>query len=548
MTAFNIALGAAQWRAVHRNMKLRTDLFYDVDKVAAAFQAACKSTAAPPDAAATVTVEMNRGDAMAVIKGLTAPAPVHPSDDEYHTHQDLFAGGVELTVNQERIRDRLSAEHTLACNVHERRHDLAISFLSLSVTQVNGKPFAVDAEELASVADGFADKINNMETIVVQEHRDAETRESAQQKLHAQAILRELEREHADKLRDASVNADVSELLDYAAAAERLGSTANMDWLVQDFIPARSIAFLAAPPFGHKSFTAVHLGLCIAAGLPWLGRPVKQGAVIYVAGEASESIYRRRNAAKQAMGADDAPFYIMPRPVLLTDEYAVKVFIATAVALAGGEPIAAVFLDTWSDMKTAVDENNAGKMSEVIANAKIIRDGLGAALIPLHHVNAAGDLRGSTTQAAAADVIMSVTHKQGVLAIRCEDARDFAPGAMAYADVEEIAWGDGTTKILKHREAGPATRIDGDKEAGGKRKRTAKVALPEQDSDWLGVLATLRNASGAPVDGDAWFDAAVPPDTAERSVYRGRWRKAYARLDKAGSLTRDGETFDIVVA
>src|SRR5215218_10231160 len=67
----------------------------------------------------------------------------------------------------------------------------------------------------------------------------------------------------------------------------------EMEWLVEGLFEKDSIVSLFSPPGAGKSFLALSWAMSIASGRPWLGRPVSQGAVIYIASEGPRGMRRR---------------------------------------------------------------------------------------------------------------------------------------------------------------------------------------------------------------------------------------------------------------
>lgn len=53
------------------------------------------------------------------------------------------------------------------------------------------------------------------------------------------------------------------------------------DWLVEDMFHCGQMVCQAGAPGVGKSFLSIHLAFCIAHGLPFLGRKVKKGRVLY---------------------------------------------------------------------------------------------------------------------------------------------------------------------------------------------------------------------------------------------------------------------------
>ena len=73
------------------------------------------------------------------------------------------------------------------------------------------------------------------------------------------------------------------------------------DWLVDDILTADELFLLAASPRAGKSLLALTLTHAVASGGKFLGRPVSQGAVIYIRCEDSDTKTKEREL-KQGWG------------------------------------------------------------------------------------------------------------------------------------------------------------------------------------------------------------------------------------------------------
>ncbi|HEU4370948.1 MAG TPA: AAA family ATPase [Methylomirabilota bacterium] len=70
--------------------------------------------------------------------------------------------------------------------------------------------------------------------------------------------------------------------------------TEAIDWLVHGLLPLGTLALLAAYPKVGKSTLATQLAVAVVQGQPFLGRPTRQGGVLYVvAEERKDDVIRR---------------------------------------------------------------------------------------------------------------------------------------------------------------------------------------------------------------------------------------------------------------
>ncbi len=71
------------------------------------------------------------------------------------------------------------------------------------------------------------------------------------------------------------------------------------EWLIRGILPAKGLSMVYGPPGCGKSLLVMAWAMCIASGTQWLDRPVKQGAVVYIAAEGGDGIGLRIRAWKE---------------------------------------------------------------------------------------------------------------------------------------------------------------------------------------------------------------------------------------------------------
>src|SRR5690606_31096689 len=96
----------------------------------------------------------------------------------------------------------------------------------------------------------------------------------------------------------------------------------EIDWLVDGYFEADSLDLIFGEPGCGKSFISIDLGCCIATGTSWHGHEVKQGMVIYIAGEGHNGLARRFKAWERIHGVSlqGAPIYKSHRAAQLYDQ------------------------------------------------------------------------------------------------------------------------------------------------------------------------------------------------------------------------------------
>lgn len=162
---------------------------------------------------------------------------------------------------------------------------------------------------------------------------------------------------------------------------ELLSASPQVDWLIDDVLPAKGRAMLYAAEKTGKSFVVLDMALHIATGKPWQGRAVKQGAVYYVASENAETFYERVQAWQKLHGGltAETPFYLIPRAYNLLQ----PTQVAELVGKLG--PASLVIIDTLGRSMDGGDENSNSDMNRVATAMDAIRDATGAAVLLVHH-------------------------------------------------------------------------------------------------------------------------------------------------------------------
>lgn len=195
-----------------------------------------------------------------------------------------------------------------------------------------------------------------------------------------------------DELRAALIDSDG---LDHLPAPEPLID----GWLYRD-----SLAWLHGKPGHCKSLLALDWACCIAAGLPWMGRPVSGGPVLYVIAEGATGLRARVRAWEDRAACKTAVRFL---------PLAVQLFkpgeAAAAAELAAELRCALVVLDTQARLTVGADENSSQDMGRLVACADMIRAASGACVLSVHHEARGGDnMRGSTALEGAATSILRV--------------------------------------------------------------------------------------------------------------------------------------------
>jgi len=202
------------------------------------------------------------------------------------------------------------------------------------------------------------------------------------------------------------------------------------DFLIDSVLPARCIGELHGHPGTGKTFVALSMALSIATGRQWLGRNVRRGPVLYVAGEGKAGLFKRVEAwkAHYAQGGSVDVYFLGRMPELLSDGE-VSNLVDSIDEMS--EPPALIVFDTLARCMVGGDENSSRHMSTLVQAADRLRDEVGATVLFIHHSLKNGEVeRGSSALRGAMDVMFSIRARGEDIEFRCEkmkDADEFQP-------------------------------------------------------------------------------------------------------------------------
>jgi hypothetical protein len=176
------------------------------------------------------------------------------------------------------------------------------------------------------------------------------------------------------------------------------------DPLIDGLVYRDSLCWLHGKPGHCKSFVALDWACCVAAGLPWLGRPVTQGPVLYVIAEGTSGLHARVRAWEdRAREQTTVRFLPVAIQMLRLGDVDALATLATEMKYA------LIVIDTQARVTLGAEENSAVDMGRLVDAAERIRIASGACVMFVHHEARAGDnMRGSTALEGAATTILRV--------------------------------------------------------------------------------------------------------------------------------------------
>ena len=218
------------------------------------------------------------------------------------------------------------------------------------------------------------------------------------------------------------------------------------EYLVAGLIEDKTLGQIFGASGSMKSFLTLDLAACVATGLPFHGRQVKEGPVIYLAGEGFNWIKRRLTAWELNTGVSlkDAPLYISRRaPTLASRETARDVAESIrSIAETVGHP-ALIVVDTLARATVGADENSNSDLGEFIETVDEIRHEHDCTLMTVHHSGLADKDRGRGASAvfAAMDFEYQVTKDGMSVALINRKTKDAAEPEPIHFRATEITVG-----------------------------------------------------------------------------------------------------------
>jgi hypothetical protein len=200
-----------------------------------------------------------------------------------------------------------------------------------------------------------------------------------------------------------------------------------IEYVVEGLFPTSSLSIVYGPPGTLKSLFLIDMGMCVAAGLPWLQgadgdgqnkrRKTKQVPVLYIDVDNGKNLTdERAEAAAKAHGlSPDTPFFYTSFPDPHPD-FSRRDFVNILIAYCHEQEVGMIVIDNLRNVSGGVDENHS-EMATVMANLRRLAEQTGTAVVVIHHQSKGGgdnhrragdSLRGHSSIEAALDLALRV--------------------------------------------------------------------------------------------------------------------------------------------
>jgi hypothetical protein len=201
--------------------------------------------------------------------------------------------------------------------------------------------------------------------------------------------------------------------------------------LFKIFLGVGEMSALYGMPGTAKSALAGDLGAHVAAGLPWFGRQVSQGAVLYIAAERGALVNRRMAAWRLHHAIDDIPLGLVAKSIDLRSnrkDADSVIECCDRLQKSFGHDPCLVIIDTLSRVLAGGDENAPRDMGHLVANLAHVQEGTGAHVLAIHHVPQGQQrLRGHGSLLGSMDTTVSLEKSAAGLVTAAIDKNNDGP-------------------------------------------------------------------------------------------------------------------------
>ena len=324
-------------------------------------------------------------------------------------------------------------------------------------------------------------------------------------------------------------------------AADLLLTIQPPQWLIKRFVSADSLTTLFGSPGCGKSFVAIDMACCIAAGQEWNGNRTATGQVLYIAGEGHVGFARRLTAWQGVHGIiPPNRLFVSTRSIAFNP--AGLQAVLDAIAELSDVPVLIV-IDT---LATVIDgnENDAADMARFIRALKAMQVRTQAAVLVVHHTGH-GDksrARGHSSLNGAIDTELKLERTDGNGTLTCTKQKDGEePQPVGYALTQAVI---GTDEDGDDITSCTVTYSVADTSDEGKRKPSASqtIALRALHTAMVDHGETYRGQFAVHID--CWRNAAYAAGIADTADAK---RKAFLRSRKelvaAGDVKCDEDLY-----
>lgn len=257
---------------------------------------------------------------------------------------------------------------------------------------------------------------------------DAQRREAAELDKAREIAAYNRAKERAQDIEEHDQRGRVAQLVD-ALLSETLTTDALDD--IEELTPVvdglmyrGTVARINGKPGAMKSFVALDVAGSVGTGIPWAGREVVQGDVIYLVAEGAAGFKKRVRAWEQEHGGKMTGVHFLPRPI----QVASIEWLVLEEACKRLNP-AMIIVDTQARATVGIEESSNERMSVIFSRIENLAKESNACVLLIHHTGHVGEHgRGASNVLGAVQTELLVK-KEGkgadrVIVIRIDKTKD----------------------------------------------------------------------------------------------------------------------------
>lgn len=225
------------------------------------------------------------------------------------------------------------------------------------------------------------------------------------------------------------VAALVDALLSETLTTDALDDIEELTPVVDGLMYRGTVARINGKPGSMKSFVALDVAGSVGTGIPWAGKEVIQGDVIYLVAEGAAGFKKRVRAWEQEHGGKMTGVHFLPRPI----QVASIEWLVLEEACKRLNP-AMIIVDTQARATVGIEESSNERMSVIFNRIENLAKESNACVLLIHHTGHVGEHgRGASNVLGAVQTELLVK-KEGkgadrVIAIRIDKTKDDDDGA-----------------------------------------------------------------------------------------------------------------------
>lgn len=318
-----------------------------------------------------------------------------------------------------------------------------------------------------------------------------------------------------------------------------IGTEAKKETVVKGMLTAGEFTMISGLPGTGKSVIVTDLACHIAAGMPWMGKKVKQGLVVYVAAERKKLTERRMLAFRKKHGVKDLPLLVLGGLIDMTTGTLHATAIAMAVKKAAeitGQPCVWIIVDTLTRTFGPGDQHQSKDMAKYVRSCDTIVAETGSHLTVVHHTAWSGERgKGAIDLDGAVDASFMVKKNAADHVLECDGTNDGEEGVICNFRMESV-------NVGTDEDGEPITApvVVKAVDVAGFVKAATKTVQAKAETELMDILTEL-SAGGHPVGGGMWQARyhQMHPDVKENTI-ASRWKRAVKALEEAGRVQSTG--------